>query len=112
VLAHHASRSYIKEVMNAGVKVYFYEIGFLHSKLVIIDDYLTIVGSTNMDFRSFEHNFEVSSFIYDENEAKRFKNIYLADQQQSTRITASYWQKRPLKKRFVNSLLRLFSPLL
>ncbi|MGL4781651.1 MAG: cardiolipin synthase [Bacteroidales bacterium] len=112
VLAHHASRSYIREVLNAGVKVYFYDAGFLHSKLVIIDDYLTIVGSTNMDFRSFEHNFEISSFIYDENEAKRFKNIYLDDQQQSTRITAAYWRKRPLKKRFVNSLLRLFSPLL
>lgn len=112
VLAHHASRSYIREVLNAGVKVYFYDAGFLHSKLVIIDDYLTIVGSTNMDFRSFEHNFEISSFIYDEQEAKRFNSIYLEDQKQSTRITASYWRKRPLKKRFVNSLLRLFSPLL
>ena len=51
-----ASFSYIAEMLRAGVKVYFYQPGILHSKTIIIDDELCSVGSTNFDFRSFEHN--------------------------------------------------------
>ena len=60
-----ASFSYITEMLRAGVKVYFYQPGILHSKTIIIDDELCSVGSTNFDFRSFEHNFEANAFIYD-----------------------------------------------
>ena len=47
-------------MLRAGVKVYFYTKGFLHAKMLIVDDLLTVVGSANMDFRSFEHNFEIN----------------------------------------------------
>ena len=60
-----ASHSYLDDMMKAGVKILFYKPGFLHSKLLIIDDSLTVIGSANMDFRSFEHNFEVNAFVYD-----------------------------------------------
>lgn len=112
VLAHHASRSYIKEVLRAGIKVYFYNPGFLHAKMMVIDDYLSVVGSTNLDFRSFEHNFELSAFIFDPDESLKFKSVFLNDQKECRRVTLQLWNKYPLKKRFVNSLLRLFSPLL
>jgi len=52
-----ATRSYLKDVLKAGVKVFFYQKGFIHSKLMVSDDALSTVGSTNMDFRSLEHNF-------------------------------------------------------
>ncbi|MGL5317253.1 MAG: cardiolipin synthase [Bacteroidales bacterium] len=112
ILAHHASRSYIREVLQAGIKVYFYNPGFLHAKMMIIDDYLSVVGSANIDFRSFEHNFELSAFIYDNQETKILKNIFLNDQKECKKITLNLWNKYPLKKRFFNSLLRLLSPLL
>ena len=57
-LTHLGSCSYLAEALRAGVKVYFYKKGFLHSKLMVSDDELSTVGSTNVDFRSFEHNFE------------------------------------------------------
>lgn len=62
--ANMATHSFIDEMVKAGVKVYFYEPGFLHSKLMITDDALACIGSANMQFRSFEHNFEINAFVY------------------------------------------------
>lgn len=62
-ITHKGSLSYLDELMKAGVKVYLYKKGFLHSKLWVSDDEFASVGSTNMDFRSFEHNFEANVFF-------------------------------------------------
>ena len=78
-----ASRSYLKEVVEAGVQVSLYKTGFLHSKLMVCDDSITTCGSTNLDFRSFENNFEANIFFYDEGVALRMKNVFLKDQEQS-----------------------------
>ena len=64
-ITHLGSLSYLDDIMRAGVRIYLYQKGFLHSKLMVSDDTLSTVGSTNMDFRSFEHNFEVNAFMYD-----------------------------------------------
>ena len=63
-LAEWASRSYLLEAMDAGVKVYLYGAGFNHSKMMVSDDLVATVGSTNVDFRSFENNFEANAFFY------------------------------------------------
>ena len=70
----------------SGVRIYLYQKGFLHSKLMVSDDILSTVGSTNMDFRSFEHNFEVNAFMYDVETALEMKEIFLQDQRESTQI--------------------------
>ncbi len=62
-LIHKASLSYLAEMMKAGVKIYLYRKGFIHSKLMVSDDEFSTIGSTNMDFRSFEHNFEANAFF-------------------------------------------------
>ena len=62
-ITHLGSLSYLDDIMRAGVRIYLYQKGFLHSKLMVSDDTLSTVGSTNMDFRSFEHNFEVNAVI-------------------------------------------------
>ena len=107
-----ASRSYYKEVMTAGVKVYLYEPGYLHAKVVLADDNFVTVGSTNIDFRSFEHNYEINAFIYDPEVVMQMKRIFMADQQLSVRVNPIEWEKRPLWNRFWESLVRLLSPLL
>lgn len=112
LLADLASRSYYKEVMKAGVKIYQYMPGYLHAKMLLSDDNFVTVGSTNMDFRSFEQNFEINAFIYDPEVVKTMKRIFIADQQQSTRIVPSEWSRRPLWNRFWESLVRLLSPVL
>ncbi|MCL1942664.1 MAG: cardiolipin synthase [Candidatus Azobacteroides sp.] len=107
-----ATHSFIKEVLKMGVKIYFYRTGFLHSKMMVIDDYFSTIGSTNMDFRSFEHNFEANVFIYDEGIAEMLKNKFLDDISRSERITLHQWEKRPRMQKFFESVVRLFSPLL
>jgi cardiolipin synthase len=106
------SHSYITDLLRAGVKVYFYKKGFLHAKLIVSDDKLSTVGSSNIDFRSFEHNFEVNAFLYDTDTALQMKDVFIKDQHQSTQIYLRHWQKRPLHTRVAESVVRLFSPLL
>ena len=112
VMVQLASRSYFKRLMIAGIKVFFYEPGFLHSKLTVIDDSLTLIGSANFDNRSFEQNLEVEAFIYDECTASQAKSIFLEDQKNSKEIVLREWIKRPVWLRFKESFVRLFTPLL
>lgn len=107
-----SSRSYLRELLNAGVKVYFYYGGFLHAKLMISDDILASVGTSNMDFRSFESNFEVTSFLYDQSITKRLKAQFLIDLKESKEINLKDWRKRPLYQKLGESVARLFSPLM
>lgn len=106
------SRSYLRDVMEAGVKVLFYQQGFLHAKTLVIDDQISSVGSTNIDFRSFEYNFEVNAFMYDADTAIRLKEIFLNDQQHCTYISSQKWARRSFWRKVEESLLRLLAPLL
>lgn len=111
-LVQIASRSFYQEMMESGVKVYTYEGGFLHSKLMTFDNSLTLIGSVNFDFRSFEHNFEVETFIYGEQVAEQAMDIFANDQRESELISLKAWRKRPVRVRFFESLMRIFAPLL
>lgn len=106
------SRSYLRDVMESGVKVLFYQSGFLHAKTMVIDDHISTVGSTNMDFRSFEYNFEVNAFMYDTQTAVRLKNIFLDDQQHCSYITSQRWAHRSWWRKVEESIFRLFAPLM
>jgi len=108
-----ASRSYLREIHEAGAKVYLYEPGFLHSKLLISDDSLVSCGSTNVDFRSLENNFEANVFIYDEGTALRLKKVFLDDQSQAVLLGDVPNRLHPkFYARLWESLTRLVSPLL
>ncbi|GHT31395.1 cardiolipin synthase [Bacteroidia bacterium] len=110
--ANIASHSFIDDMVKAGTKIYFYDLGFLHSKCVVSDDAITCIGSANMDFRSFEHNFEITAFVYQPEFALQMKRVFLHDQQGCEKLNTSRWMKRPLKQRIAESFMRLFSPLL
>ncbi|MBN2166505.1 MAG: cardiolipin synthase [Marinilabiliaceae bacterium] len=107
-----SSRSYIKELLEAGVKVYQYERGFLHSKTLVVDDLIASIGSANMDFRSFEQNYEVTSFIYDEMIAQQLRQIFMDDLRYSSQIILEVWSQRSVWQKSKESFARLFSPLL
>ena len=111
-LTHLATCSYVADMLHAGVKVYFYRKGFLHSKLMVSDDQLTTVGSTNMDFRSFEHNFEVNAFVYDTEFALQMREVFLQDQRDCEQLHLKHWEKRPSSRKMLESFVRLLSPLL
>ena len=108
-----ASRSYLRELYEAGARVLLYKTGFLHSKLMVVDDSLSTCGSTNVDFRSFENNFEANVFLFDEGTALRFKKIFLDDEAQSLSYADLPARLHPkFKARLWEGLTRLFSPLL
>ena len=111
-MVHWGTMSYLQELMEAGIKIYMYQKGFLHSKLFVCDDYLSSVGSTNMDFRSFEHNFEVNAFMYDKTSALMLKEIFLSDQKDAKLLHLKEWRMRPWSQKVKESVIRLFAPLL
>lgn len=111
-MTQSCSYSYITQSLEAGVKIYLYRNAFMHSKAIVIDDEISTVGSANMDFRSYEQNFELNAFIYDQKSAVELKNIFLDDQQLCTEITLEEWSNRPISTRIKESVARLFSPLL
>jgi cardiolipin synthase len=111
-LVYWASRSYIGELLDAGIKVYFYCRGFNHSKFIIIDNVFCSVGSANMDYRSFEDNFEVSAVMYDPRIAATLTQYFMQDIGNSVLITPDAWHNRSNLHAAYESLARLFSPLL
>lgn len=107
-----ASRSYLREMVQAGVKVYLYQAGFLHSKLLVSDDTLASCGSTNVDFRSFENNFESNAFFYDSSTALRLKAIFEDDLTHTRPLSDIRERMHPsFSMRLWESLTRLLSPL-
>ena len=111
-MVHWGTMSYLQELMEAGIKIYMYQKGFLHSKLIVCDDCLSSVGSTNMDFRSFEHNFEINAFMYDKTSALKLKEIFLSDQKDAKLLHLKEWRMRPWSQKVKESVIRLFAPLL
>ncbi len=107
-----AARSYYKHLLAAGMRIFEHETKFIHAKTIVSDDYLSVIGSVNMDFRSFESSFEINSYLYDENLAKENKAIFLKDMEGCKEIFYDEWIKRPSWKRAIESFMRLFSPLL
>ena len=107
-----AGRSYIESLLRAGVEVYYYQHNFLHSKAIVIDKYLSIVGTANMDNRSYEQNFEIAAFVYGEKTAKCLVEGFDRDMESSRQLNVNLWRHRKWYKRYVESLARLISPLL
>lgn len=108
-----ATRSYFVETIKAGVKIYLYKAAFNHSKLLISDDSLSTCGSTNVDFRSFENNFESNIFFYHQGIALRLKKVFLDDQSHCILLNSTVnLEHRHFLKRFTESVFRLISPML
>jgi cardiolipin synthase A/B len=111
-LVFYASRSYFPELLEAGVKIYEYKKGFLHSKLLIVDAELASIGTANMDMRSFHLNFEVNAFLYQTDSTKKLVADYEQDIIDSQQLMRDKFKKRPFLFRLLESIARLYSPLL
>lgn len=106
------SRSYYPELLAAGVHIYEFEPGMLHSKLVIVDGHSCLIGSANMDVRSFRLNFELGALLYESEVANRLAIWFRQRKTESERITRSMVTDRPLRARLFEGVARVFSPLL
>jgi len=110
-LINMASRSYYGELLDAGVEVYRYQKGFVHAKTMVSDGQLCIIGTANMDHRSFELNFEVNSMIYDTTTAEELRDVFYRDIRDAKKINPATWKKRSLYRQLPEKAARLFSSL-
>lgn len=107
-----ATYSFVRDLLRYDIQVYLFRAGFIHTKCMVVDGSLTIVGSANMDTRSFELSFETDAFIYDSETAEKALGIFRQDVSVSELINKDDWKKRSLFRRFFESIMRMFTPLL
>jgi len=106
------SKSYYQELLDAGIEIYEYQNGFLHSKVLIVDSSVLSIGTANMDLRSFNHNFEITAMVYDQDICVEAMEHFEVDLTLSRRIDPLVHSRRSIFRKSLESLCRLFSPLL
>jgi cardiolipin synthase len=112
VLVRHASRSYFQDLLEAGVELYAYKGGLLHAKTVTADHNVAMLGSVNMDLRSFSINFELSLFVYDSGFMGTLRELQASYIENSNRIEIDEWAKRSLPSRLIENTMQLMAPIL
>ena len=112
IFVHSATLSFVRELLQDGVKLYNYENGFLHAKALIIDEKAYAVGSANMDIRSFSLNFELNAIVYDAASAKEMADIFFRDKKLSAELTEETFKDQSWKKKVRQNIAKLVSPIL
>lgn len=107
-LVFYAGRAYYHELLEAGVKLYLRRDALLHVKSAVIDGVWSTVGSTNLDWRSFLHNYEVNAVVLGNDFGDRMRAAFLADLAQSRQLTLEQWRRRGLDERAKEVLGRLW----
>lgn len=109
-LVYHAQRSYYEELLRAGVKIYLYKAPYvLHAKHFTIDDEVAVIGSSNMDMRSFSLNFEVSMMVRGRSFVQQLRAVEDGYREDSRELTLAEWMKQPLRSTVLDNLARLTS---
>ncbi|MBN1794191.1 MAG: cardiolipin synthase [Candidatus Omnitrophica bacterium] len=104
--------SFFEPLLEAGVKIYHYQKGFMHAKTIIVDREIASVGTANMDIRSFHLNYEVNMLLYDAAIAENLEGQFYKDLEYCTEITLEKYRRIGLLKQFRNSIARLFAPIM
>lgn len=112
LIVWYGSKSYYQELLDAGIEIYEYQNGFLHSKVLIVDGSVLSIGTANMDLRSFNHNFEITAMVYDEGICTEALAQFEVDLGLSLRVDPFKHIQRSIIRKSLESLCRLFSPLL
>lgn len=111
-LVYHAQRSYYEALLRAGVRIYMYKAPFiLHAKHFTIDDDVAVIGSSNMDIRSFELNMEVSLLVHGESFVREMRAVEDGYRRDSRELTLDEWMQQPLRSTVLDNLARLTSAL-
>ena len=107
-----AGMSYIRQLLDSGVRAYTYDNGFIHAKTIVVDETAASVGSANWDVRSFRLNFETNAVMYDPAVARELKEAFVRDLEVCSPITVERLDALPWDKKVRQSIARLFSPML
>ena len=107
-----AVQSYYNELLSVGIEIYRYQKGFMHAKTIVFDGQLAMVGTSNMDIRSFDLNFEVNAIVYDKEIAEKLQETFYDDLKDSVRVDTLDWENRTAIRKLTEKAFRLISPLL
>jgi cardiolipin synthase len=110
-VVHLATLSYVKELLQAGVRFFTYQKGFMHAKTFLVDELIASVGTANMDMRSFFDNFEINAVFFDKETMRRLERDFLQDFKESKEILLPQFERRSRWQRGKEVLARLLSPL-
>lgn len=111
-LVNHAAMSYYGMLLNAGIEIYLYQKGFVHAKTMVVDQFISMIGTANMDQRSFELNFEVNAVIYDKEIGDQMTQIFYNDLKSAEKIDVNEWNSRSKWQNLLKQIAKLFAPLL
>jgi len=111
-LVHHAGHGNFPQLLASGVRLFEYEPAILHAKTIVVDDFVSVIGSSNLDFRSFYFNAECNVLIWDEATGRRMAQTFEEDLEKSLEVQSDTWNRRPLIHRLGDALARCLSPLL
>ncbi len=112
LLVNLAAHSNYDDLLQAGVEIYKYTKGFVHAKTMVTDRSIAIVGTANMDTRSFDLNFEVNAIVYDQEIASQLAGVFYEDLKNAEKIDIAVWNNRPWYRQLLEQTARLVSPLL
>lgn len=110
--AKYATNSYLEKLLVAQVKVYRYCNGFIHAKTIVVDDIFSSIGTANLDYRSFNINFEINALIYNAETSIELKNQFFDDLKDCEQLELESWRARSGFNKLKESYSRLWSPLL
>ena len=111
-LVNKAAESFYEDLLACGVRIFRYNKGFVHAKTMVVDDNLSVVGTANMDIRSFDFNFEVNAFVYSREINWKLSEAFLQDALYSNELVLADWRGRGRWPRLGEAVVRLISPLL
>lgn len=112
LFVYYATSSYLEELLEVGVKIYKYQDGFMHSKILLCDQEVVSIGTANLDIRSFYLNFEVNALIYRNEVVNMIADQFERDFSNSERLDLETYRKRSWGRQFTESIARLFSPIM
>ncbi|MCQ0111248.1 cardiolipin synthase [Zhouia amylolytica] len=110
--AQYAGFSFVEEMLESGVRVYLYTKGFVHAKTMVVDDVFATVGTSNMDYRSFNINFEINALVYDRAITKELSEVFNEDLKSCRELTLDSWRNRSKVQKIKESFNRLWAPIL
>ena len=105
-------RSYFEDLLEAGAKIFLFQDGFLHSKVIVCDDQVATIGTANLDIRSFEQNYEVNVLVYEREFSEKLRDDFLEDCKKSIQVDYQEYLKRPKMDRLKEGMAKVFSPVL
>ena len=111
-IVNMTSQSYYEELLIAGVKIHKYQKGFVHAKTMVCDHFLSSIGTTNLDNRSFDLNFEINALVYDVEFAKMLTDKFNEDLTHAEEILLDQWKTRPVYIKIIEKTFQLFSSLM